>query len=233
MVRQERAVRTREAILVAAAKVFDEVGYKAATISQILEKSGQSKGALYFHFQSKEELAQAVLSNQLAAVPEVEDEGIVLQRVVDESLLLAHLLRSGDPLVRGSIRLTIDRGTMRDELDRKVPMQAWVDRGVELFEAAKENGEVFAHTDVESVARMFVSGFTGVQMLSSILTGHEDITERVAELHQHLMTAIAVPSVLVRLDFAPERAERVHEAAVRRRAEREQARAAEPAAAGV
>lgn len=58
MARQERAIRTRRALLVAAAEVFDEVGYEAATISDVLKKSGMTKGALYFHFTSKEELAQ-------------------------------------------------------------------------------------------------------------------------------------------------------------------------------
>ncbi|MEV6183872.1 helix-turn-helix domain-containing protein, partial [Streptomyces sp. NPDC052015] len=61
MARQERAIRTRQTILVAAAEVFDEVGYEAATISDVLKRSGVTKGALYFHFTSKQELAQAVL----------------------------------------------------------------------------------------------------------------------------------------------------------------------------
>lgn len=64
MARQERAVRTRRAILEAAAAVFDERGYEAATIADILARAGVTKGALYFHFCSKQELAQGVLDEQ-------------------------------------------------------------------------------------------------------------------------------------------------------------------------
>ncbi|MBB1257659.1 ScbR family autoregulator-binding transcription factor [Streptomyces alkaliterrae] len=222
MARQERAIRTRQAIVAASAEVFDEVGYEAATISEILKRSGVTKGALYFHFTSKEELAQEVLASQLRAVPEVRKRELTLQQVIDESLLLAYLLNSGDALVRGSIRLTVDQGSPADGLDRRVPMQAWIDHGVALFGRAKADGELLPHVDAEAVARMFVGGFTGIQILSNILTGHADIAERVADLHRNLMTAIAVPGVLVRLDFSPERAARVYEEAMEQHREREQ-----------
>ncbi len=53
MARQERAVRTRHAVVQAAAQVFAERGYAAATIAEILDRAGVTKGALYFHFDSK------------------------------------------------------------------------------------------------------------------------------------------------------------------------------------
>ncbi|RST16669.1 TetR/AcrR family transcriptional regulator [Streptomyces sp. WAC05374] len=226
MARQERAIRTRHAIVAASAEVFDEVGYEAATISEILKRSGVTKGALYFHFTSKEELAQEVLASQLRAVPQVPTGDLTLQQVVDESLLLSYLLNRGDSLVRGSIRLTVDQGSPADGLDRRVPMQAWIDHGVALFGKAKADGELLPHVDVDAVAKMFVGGFTGIQILSNILTRHADITERVADLHRTLMTAIAVPGVLVRLDFSPDRAARVYEAAMAQRREQEALEAA-------
>lgn len=61
MVQQQRAIRTRRVFLEAAAEVFDEHGYDAATISAILERAGLTRGALYFHFTSKEELARGSL----------------------------------------------------------------------------------------------------------------------------------------------------------------------------
>lgn len=71
MARQERAIRTRQVILEAAGAVFDEHGYAATTISMVLERAAVTKGALYFHFPSKESLAQAVLDEQISfgAVP--------------------------------------------------------------------------------------------------------------------------------------------------------------------
>ncbi|QIP88282.1 TetR/AcrR family transcriptional regulator [Streptomyces sp. Tu 2975] len=219
MARQERAVRTRRAILVAAAEVFDEVGYEAATISEILKRSGLTKGALYFHFASKEELAQGVLAEQVHALPDLPEGELMLQTAVDRALLLAYLLRrdTGDPIVRGSVRLTVEQGALRDGLDRRVPMQAWTEQTQVLFEQAQTAGEILPHVDLVGAAKTFVGAFTGVQVLSNIMTGRQDMTERVADLYRFLMTAIAVPGVLVRLDFSPDRGVRAYEEAVRRR----------------
>ncbi|MEV0219207.1 ScbR family autoregulator-binding transcription factor [Streptomyces sp. NPDC050704] len=212
MVRQERAIRTRRALLVAAAEVFDEVGYEAATISDVLKKSGMTKGALYFHFTSKEELAQAVLAGQVESLPRVPDRELKLQQSLDEALLLTYLLKqdTGDPIVQGSVRLTVDQGSPKDHLNRRVPMQAWQDHTQALFAEGKAKGEILPHADVAALAQLFVGAFTGVQVLSRIMTGRADLAERVADLYRYLMPSIAVPGVLVRLDFSPERAARVY-----------------------
>ncbi|MDQ0775253.1 AcrR family transcriptional regulator [Streptomyces aurantiacus] len=217
MARQERAIRTRRAILVAAAEVFDEVGYEAATISDVLKKSGMTKGALYFHFTSKDELAQAVLAGQVDSLPRVPEQELKLQQSLDEALLLAYLLKqdTGDPIVQGSVRLTVDQGSPKDHLNRRVPMRAWQDHTRALFQEAKAKGEVLPHADVDALAKLFVGAFTGVQVLSRIMTGRADLAERVADLYRHLMPSVAVPGVLVRLDFSPERAARVHAEAMR------------------
>ncbi|NUK10827.1 TetR/AcrR family transcriptional regulator [Streptomyces lunaelactis] len=219
MARQERAIRTRQKILVVAAKVFDEVGYDATTISDILKQSGLTKGALYFHFASKEELAQAVLAGQVDALPPVPPQELKLQQSLDEALLLAYLLKqdTGDPIIQGSVRLTLDQGSREDNLNRRVPMQAWMDHTRSLFEEAKAGGEILPHADVDSLAKLFVGAFTGVQVLSRIMTERTDLSERVGDLYRHLMPSVAVPGVLVRLDFSPERGARVYQAALKLR----------------
>lgn len=225
MAKQERAVRTREAILVGAAEVFDEVGYEAAAISEILARAGVTKGALYFHFASKKELAQAVLANQVDAIPEVPRRELMLQQGVDESLMLAHMLKSGDPMVRGSIRLTVDQGSRLDGLDRRVPMSGWIDRNAAILGEAQERGELLPQVDIDSAAKLFAGSFTGVQVLSKIMTDHADMPERVADLQRHLMASLALPAVLVRLDISPDRAAHVYKEAVEAR--EKQLRAAE------
>jgi AcrR family transcriptional regulator len=52
----------REALLRAAAEVFSERGFKDATIDEIAERAGYSKGALYWHFESKDELFFALMN---------------------------------------------------------------------------------------------------------------------------------------------------------------------------
>lgn len=60
---QQRAIKTRAAVISAAAHEFADRGYAGASINSILAHSASTKGALYFHFPSKEALAEAVLED--------------------------------------------------------------------------------------------------------------------------------------------------------------------------
>ena len=60
---QQRAIKTRAALLAAAAHEFPDRGYAGASVTSILANSTSTKGALYFHFPSKEALAEAVLED--------------------------------------------------------------------------------------------------------------------------------------------------------------------------
>lgn len=64
MARQLRAEQTRAAIIAAAADLFDRQGYESTSLSDIVEHAQVTKGALYFHFAAKQELAHAILELQ-------------------------------------------------------------------------------------------------------------------------------------------------------------------------
>jgi len=58
MSRRAPAVRdTRERVLTAALEVFTDRGYAAATVEEIAERAGMTKGAVYYWFRDKEDLA--------------------------------------------------------------------------------------------------------------------------------------------------------------------------------
>jgi AcrR family transcriptional regulator len=58
---QERAERRVQALLEAAAGLFAEAGFEAATMTAIAERSGTSIGGLYRYFPDKAAVAQALL----------------------------------------------------------------------------------------------------------------------------------------------------------------------------
>jgi AcrR family transcriptional regulator len=58
---------TRELLLSAAEQVFARVGYERALVEEIAEAAGFSKGALYAHFKSKEELFLALYETKTAS----------------------------------------------------------------------------------------------------------------------------------------------------------------------
>lgn len=60
--RYERAAQElKTAILKAARKEFGRAGYEAASLNRILEEAGLSKGAFYYYFDDKADLAATVL----------------------------------------------------------------------------------------------------------------------------------------------------------------------------
>lgn len=59
--RQQTQARTREELLATATEHFLDRGYSAASLEQIAEDAGYSKGAVYSNFRNKDELCFAVL----------------------------------------------------------------------------------------------------------------------------------------------------------------------------
>jgi AcrR family transcriptional regulator len=55
----------RGALLQAAAEVFARRGYRDASVDEIAERAGYSKGAIYFHFSGKEDLFFALLEERI------------------------------------------------------------------------------------------------------------------------------------------------------------------------
>jgi AcrR family transcriptional regulator len=64
LTRQESRQRTRERLLAAAVEVFSRQGYHAASVDEIAEAAGFSKGAVYSNFASKEDLFLALLDQR-------------------------------------------------------------------------------------------------------------------------------------------------------------------------
>jgi AcrR family transcriptional regulator len=93
----ERGLVTRQSLIATATGLFTKVGYDATSIEAVLRESGVSRGALYHHFDSKEQLFEAVLEAleaelaqaTVAAAHGVTDPAKALQRGCDTFLDLA------------------------------------------------------------------------------------------------------------------------------------------------
>lgn len=195
--RQERAIKTRAAIVRAAAEVFDECGFAGASISKIIQRAGTTMGAMYFHFPSKEALAQAVMADQAAdMIFEPGRDG--LQRLVEISMDVAHQPRT-DVLLRAGVRLAVEQGAFG--MQDGTAYQWWIDRFTEQLTAAREQGDLLPQVDEAACARMLVGAYSGTQLLSQIMTGREDLPEQVAALWRFVLPGIAEPEAISRLDL--------------------------------
>ncbi|WP_371480947.1 ScbR family autoregulator-binding transcription factor [Kitasatospora sp. NBC_00315] len=109
MAKQERAERTRQAVLLAAAHTFADAGFEAASLVDISSRAGVSKGALYFHFMSKHALADGVRVAAWRVIASAllrtrRDDGSGMQSLLNFAHELAGLLRD-DIVVRAGVQL--------------------------------------------------------------------------------------------------------------------------------
>src|SRR2546421_10978385 len=73
MTREERRAHTRMCLMEAAGKIFSRQGLQQASIDDVAEEAGYTKGAFYANFKSKEELFLAMLDERFGArIEEVE-----------------------------------------------------------------------------------------------------------------------------------------------------------------
>jgi TetR/AcrR family transcriptional regulator, repressor for uid operon len=197
---QERAVLTRQAVILGAAKSFEKFGY-SASLTTILQHAGVTKGAMYFHFSSKEELAHAVIDAQHAMAMEGTEVvasqcDTAIETLVLVSQEMARQLVT-EPIARGGMRLTMEIGSIQGPIEK--PYLDWIDAIRGVAEQAAADGDIVKGTDIEALARFIVGSFTGVQILSEMLTGRADLYKRLSQLWNLVLPTIAHKSKLAHL----------------------------------
>ncbi|MFD9284289.1 ScbR family autoregulator-binding transcription factor [Streptomyces mirabilis] len=166
MVRQVRAVRTRRALVRAAAEVFAEDGYALASLPVISRRAGVSTGALHFHFPSKDLLAceveaAATVSVQRLVVREGAGGG-GLQLLVDVSRDLVAAL-AVDPVLRAGFEL----GGDPSRKSAQGPGRWWSEWVHALLREAQGAGELARGVSPEAAAVAVVASVAGFGRLAS------------------------------------------------------------------
>jgi AcrR family transcriptional regulator len=133
MALQARAEATRRKILDSAVELFSELGYGETGLSDVLQRAGVSKGAFYYHFDSKESVATAI----------IEEFSERLKKSARE------LFDASNPQIEGVIRATFDSAALiaRDDTARV---------GHELLQALSQISSVAAAV-YESWTKDFVA----------------------------------------------------------------------------
>jgi len=99
LTRKEKQALTRECLMHSAARVFARRGLQQASIDEVAEDAGFTKGAFYANFKNKEELFLAMLDERFAKrIEEIEEviagEGSAAQKARRVGDQLAHTLRA-------------------------------------------------------------------------------------------------------------------------------------------
>lgn len=65
LTQEQRKQETRQMLIESAIEIFAQLGFHGSSVDKIAEHAGFSKGAVYAHFKSKEELFLAILEQQM------------------------------------------------------------------------------------------------------------------------------------------------------------------------
>ncbi|MGE7436554.1 ScbR family autoregulator-binding transcription factor [Kitasatospora sp. NPDC001175] len=201
MPRQERAERTRQLLIEAAASSFDADGYTMTGLGDVTRLSGMSKGALYFHFGSKEQLAEAVLAGSRDGLRECVRQarasgGPTIQYLIHLCHSVARRI-DDDVVFRAGLRLTGDPG-----LDRSVcpsPQASWVRMVRLLLRRAAWRREIHTGAPMEVAADLLGAAAVGVELLARQETRWLD-REMLTRMWWAVLPALVLPEHLDRLN---------------------------------
>ncbi|MET8685640.1 ScbR family autoregulator-binding transcription factor [Streptomyces sp. NPDC004732] len=166
MVQQERAARTRESLMRAAAEVFAEDGFVPATLGTISRRAGVSAGALHFHFENKHALARAVEAASLVTLHRITREAEerhpgALPRLIAAGDALLHALEQ-DVVVRAGFQLVGPAAWRTGPLDLRDAWQRWVEA---LLHTARREGTLAAGVSPARAAAAVVAATVGFAVL--------------------------------------------------------------------
>ncbi len=193
-----RALRTRARLLQTAAKRFAADGYHGTSYNSLIAASGMSKGAYYFHFASKKELALEVYRTKQAEVLRAALAAAGREKSPLERLFLILRARAEafaeDRSLRCLPRLSTDFS--RDpELATSVAdlhANATEPFALLLWEAKRE-GELREEVDPDAAARTIFAAIVGVDEVSERESRGKDLIERSRDFWALLRLALTGP----------------------------------------
>jgi TetR/AcrR family acrAB operon transcriptional repressor len=159
---KEEAAATRDSILDAAEKLFVEQGVSRTTLQHIASAAGVTRGAIYWHFDDKGALFNAMMER--ATLP-LEAELQVLDREESSdpladlrSYVLAVLRRTvEDPVARRVFEIATLKVEFVDEMDavrcrRKHGLSQWMARAERRIKLAADMGLIGSQVEPAQVA---------------------------------------------------------------------------------
>jgi AcrR family transcriptional regulator len=194
--RRSDGERSRRTILQTAARLATVEGLEGISIARLAEASGISKGGLYAHFGSKEELQLATI----ATASEIFDEHVVskglaappgrARLVAMTDAFLDHLERRVFPGGCFFISVAAEFGTRPGRVKQEVAefLRGWGELLERLVGEARDRGELDPGTDTAQVA-FELGGILLAANANFLLGGDPAVFERARRGIEHLLAA--------------------------------------------
>lgn len=184
--------------MTSAVQLFNEIGYSATGLGDIIERAEMTKGALYYHFESKEALATAIIeegsAHLLTAFNKIRDSSApALERIIHGLFVVADLF-ANDEVARSGVQLLRAFGEFNDAAARTYTF--WLDEMTQRVEEAIDDGDLRADLDPNTVGETIVGTMLGAELLSSATASGTDVLQRLGRIWQVLLPAIVADESL-------------------------------------
>lgn len=197
---QARAVATRRRILDAATTLFAESGYGDTGLAEVLQRSSVSKGAFYYHFQSKEAVAAAIIAEFEQRCGEVVDkhfdpaaprlEGIIRATFDVQALMRSDMtFKIGQELSQALYQISTEGARMYTD---------WTARFADMVCAVADAGELCPDVDATDAAEAIWVGVLGSHLVSAAVG--DDPHARLARSWRVLLRSLLPPDSLPEFD---------------------------------
>ncbi|MCP2336077.1 ScbR family autoregulator-binding transcription factor [Actinomadura rupiterrae] len=195
---QERARRTRQAVVRAAAAAFEVNGYGATTLQDIVAREDVSRGALYFHFPTKEALAVAIVREYGAMWDELvatlrPGQPRAVRLLIEFSFAVGRAF-GGNVIARAGTRLLLETRLYESELPP--PYAGWIGTVEEVLADARRQGDLASGADTAELAKFLVAAFTGLQQIVMTGGGPEDTDSCIATMWRCVLPGLVAPERL-------------------------------------
>jgi len=189
MVLQARAEATRRRIIDSAVDLFDELGYGETGLADVLHRAGVSKGAFYYHFDSKEAVATAIIDEHRRRIREAVRKRSDPSEPALEGMIVATFAAAAicedDKTVRIGNQLLQALGQVSSVA---APIYAeWTGLFVAPLAQAFESVGVRAGVDATEAAEAMWAGVLGCHLLSAAVG--DDSSARLARAWRAMVRA--------------------------------------------
>ncbi len=171
MVLQARAEATRRRIIDSAVELFDELGYGETGLADVLQRASVSKGAFYYHFDSKEAVAAAIIGEYRRRIRDSIHEHTnpsapALERIIVGTFTAAETLET-DKTARIGNQLLQALGQVSSVSSRIY--REWTERFIGSLSKALEAVGLREGVDAGEAAETICVGLLGCHLLSSAI----------------------------------------------------------------
>jgi AcrR family transcriptional regulator len=193
MARQARSDATRRKIVNAAVDLFREVGYSATGLGDIIERAEMTKGAFYYHFDSKELLASAIIEEGAVRVRDTfrgicQSSSPALENIIHGTFVVADLFVH-DKVAAIGIQLSRTFGEFNETASRTYG--SWLEVMTEQARLASGEGDLRDDLDPDVVGESLIGAMLGAELISNAASGGRDLIVRLSRIWEIHLRAIA------------------------------------------